>query len=351
MRRMMAKRIYFTCLLLIPVFWAVGCAIQGNVKTDPFYESFYEKTRLIMTEEEIRIYNLLEDKESKEGFIREFWEIRDPDPETEENEARGEFEKRVRFATIRFSWRSARSRPLTVEPAKSDRGWSTDMGRIYIILGPPDLVIFSDDSFLRKEDFEDDFGWRYKHGAGGETWHYDRYRLAISFRGTSFSATAPKDAPRPPDSPEDQGLLQNFPMLVYSSRDLLSVLEFVKLNYINPSFQDDVRRKLRFKANYEDDKIIIRIPAVNTDFKEEEGKLHARFKIKVNVYKDNKKLSALLEEKNVEETEESVMKKMELQLDIPYPLPQKGKYLFDIILEDLSSPIIRKYRNIAKASR
>jgi len=45
------------------------------------------------------------------------------------------------------------------------------------------------------------------------------------------------------------------------------------------------------------------------------------------------------------------MKKMELQLDIPYLLPQKGKYLFDIILEDLSSSTIRKYRNIAKARR
>ncbi len=304
-----------------------------------------------MTDEEIGIYNLLEDKESKEEFIREFWEIRDPDPETEENEARDEFEKRVKFATIRFSWKSARSRPVASEPTKSDRGWNTDMGRIYIILGPPDRVIFSDGSLLMKEDFEEDFGWRYEHGAGLETWLYDIYRLAISFQGTSFFTAATKFAPRPVDSQEDAELPQSVPMSYYSSTSLLYVLEFAKLNYINPLFQDDIRRNLRFKVNYEDEKIIINIPAVTTDFIEEEGKLRARFKIKVNVYKDRKKLSALTEEKSVEETEESVMKKRELRFDIPYPLPQKGKYLFDIILEDLNSKIIRKYRNIARARR
>jgi GWxTD domain-containing protein len=350
----MARKFYFVPHLLLLTLWTVGCSIVGDVHTDPFYESFYEKARLIMTDEEIKIYHVLADQESRDEFIEEFWKIRDPDPDTGENEAKVEFEKRVTFASIRFSWRAARSRPLTLTPTKSDRGWDTDIGRIYIILGPPDRVFFSDGRILLADDFEGDFGWRFMHGSEREAWVYDRYRLAIAFRGTSFAATsvstisAPLDPSVEDSASEYASMSPIVPMS--SSLDLLSVLEFAKLNYINPDLQGDVKRPLRFKADYDQGKIILRIPARGIDFKEEDGKLQARFKMKINVYKDSIKLETFLQEKNAEETEESVLKKGDLRFEIPYPLSQKGRYLFDILLEDLTSLTIRKYRNIAKAS-
>jgi GWxTD domain-containing protein len=350
----MGKRLYFIPLLLLLAFWAVACSIFGNVNIDPFYESFYEKARLIMTDEEIKIYNALDDKESREEFIREFWKIRGPDSDTGENEAKIEFEKRVKFASIRFSWRAVRSRPLTLTPTKSDRGWDTDIGRIYIILGPPDRVFFSDGRILLRDDFEGDFGWRYMHGSEREAWIYDRYQLAISFRGTSFASTASSvsSIPRDPDSVDPESEISSLPSVAtgYMGVELRLALESAKLNYISPEFQEDLKRGLRFKANYGNRKIMIWIPAVRINFKEENGKLFAKFRIKINVYKDNKKIESFMQEKSLEETEDDVVKKRDLQLDIAYPLPQKGKYLFDIILEDLTSLTIRKYRNIAKAS-
>jgi len=348
----MGKRLYFIILLLLLTFWAVACSIFGNVNTDPFYESFYEKARLIMTDEEIKIYNALDDKESKEEFIREFWKIRNPDADTEENEAKIEFEKRVKFSSIRFSWRAARSRPLTAEPTESDRGWNTDMGMIYIILGPPDTVL-SGTSIIRREDFEEEYGRRYQR-SDRETWVYDRLNLAISFRGTSFASTASSvsSIPRDPGSVDPESEISSLPSVATSDMgvELRLALEFAKLNYISPEFQEDLKRGLRFKANYGNRKIMIWIPAVRINFIEENGKLFAKFRIKINVYKDNKKFESFMQEKSLEETEDDVVKKRDLQLDIAYPLLQKGKYLFDIILEDLTSLTIRKYRNIAKAS-
>jgi GWxTD domain-containing protein len=55
-----------------------------------------------------------------------FWKRRDPTPETEENEYKIEFFRRVRYANEHFSG---------VTP-----GWRTDRGMIYIRYGEPDLV-------------------------------------------------------------------------------------------------------------------------------------------------------------------------------------------------------------------
>lgn len=346
----MANKILLSLVLFVAIVCAVGCSIFGNVNIDPLDESFYEKTRLIMTEEEIKIYKFLEDRESKEEFIREFWKIRDPDPDTEENEAKIEFEKRVKFSSIRFGWKAARSRPLVVEPTKSDRGWNTDMGMIYIILGTPDLVYFGDGSVLRQDDFEGDFGWKAKHSSGEEVWLYSRYRLAVGFRGTSFTTNAAFKAADPPDPSVGDPAVE-YPSVspivpTRSSLELLSVLEAARLNYVNPNFSGDLRRTLRFKALYDQGRILIRIPAVGVEFKEEEGKLRARFRVRINIYQDSRRVETFMEERSVEETEAGILKKKDLQLEIPYPLPKSGKYLFDILLEDLTSSIIRKCRNM-----
>lgn len=320
---MLVKRLYLILGLLMAVFWAVGCSIGGNLMTDPYYEAFYEKARLIMTDGEKKIYGFLEDRESREEFIREFWKIRDPDPTTDENEAKIEFEKRVRFASIRFGWKAARSRTLAVEPTRSDRGWDTDMGMIYIILGAPDRVFFGDGSVLRQDDFEGDMGWRFKHGAREEVWLYDKYRLAVGFRGTDFAANAVSRGEIPID-PSLGDPASEYPSVspvvpTRLSLELLSVLEDAKLNYINPAVGGDMGRGLRFKAVYDQGRILLRIPVLGVEFKEEGGKLLAAFRMKVNIYLDSKRLETFTEDRSVEETEESVRKKKTSSLESAIP--------------------------------
>ncbi|MDZ7295261.1 MAG: GWxTD domain-containing protein [candidate division KSB1 bacterium] len=58
-------------------------------------------------------------------FMR-FWKRRDPTPGTEENEAMDEHYRRVEYANERFT--------------VFREGWKTDMGMVYIILGPPNDI-------------------------------------------------------------------------------------------------------------------------------------------------------------------------------------------------------------------
>ncbi len=66
-------------------------------------------------------------KGRKEALFEKFWKELDPTPQTEENELREEYYRRVEWANNHFS--------LGGLP-----GWRTDRGRIYILLGPPDSV-------------------------------------------------------------------------------------------------------------------------------------------------------------------------------------------------------------------
>jgi len=84
---------------------------------------FLSKVTYIITKKERKIFLELPHSE-KEQFIEEFWERRDPDPDTEENEFKMEYFNRIEKATKLF-----------VSEAKP--GWSTDRGRIYILFGPP----------------------------------------------------------------------------------------------------------------------------------------------------------------------------------------------------------------------
>ena len=68
----------------------------------------------------------MEDADSKDEKIKlyiEFWKKKDPTPNTEENEVRDEYYRRVAYANENFSH--------YVE------GWKSDRGMVFIILGPP----------------------------------------------------------------------------------------------------------------------------------------------------------------------------------------------------------------------
>ena len=67
----------------------------------------------------------------KETLFLEYWESRDPTPETSGNEVMNEYFSRVSYSNNNFK---------SYLP-----GWKTDMGMIYILFGPPDdLEVYND---------------------------------------------------------------------------------------------------------------------------------------------------------------------------------------------------------------
>ncbi|HEY7679448.1 MAG TPA: GWxTD domain-containing protein, partial [Terriglobia bacterium] len=80
----------------------------------------------IILDEEKDAFRKLSTNEEREQFIEQFWLLRDPTPDTQENETRDEHYRRIAYANERF--------------ASGIPGWKTDRGRIYIIWGPPDEI-------------------------------------------------------------------------------------------------------------------------------------------------------------------------------------------------------------------
>lgn len=65
--------------------------------------------------------------EEKENLFQEFWDKRNPVPNSKENPLQNEFFKRVELTNKQFSY-------------SKTPGWKTDRGRVYIIYGAPDNV-------------------------------------------------------------------------------------------------------------------------------------------------------------------------------------------------------------------
>jgi len=91
------------------------------------YREWPEKdVAYIITSAERSAFKKLATDEEREQFIEAFWQRRDPDPDTEENEYKEQYYERIAYANERY--------------ASGIPGWKTDRGRIYITFGKPDSV-------------------------------------------------------------------------------------------------------------------------------------------------------------------------------------------------------------------
>lgn len=108
--------------------------------------------RYIISAEEDRRIRQIDSVAERLRFIERFWLRRDPLPATLVNEYRHEFWTRVATANRLFA-----------ESAKP--GWKTDMGRYYILLGPPDDrdTTLELSSSLGRTGVRGAITWRYSH--------------------------------------------------------------------------------------------------------------------------------------------------------------------------------------------
>jgi GWxTD domain-containing protein len=130
-------RRFATVLLLvtIPTFTVLAQKTNRHpqeqprkVKAEPTkaYTNWVNDVALILTPPERAAWDKLQTDDEREKFIAIFWDQRDPDPDTEENEYKEEFYERLAYADEHFS--------------SGKPGRMTDRGRIYIKYGKPDEV-------------------------------------------------------------------------------------------------------------------------------------------------------------------------------------------------------------------
>ncbi|HLM99144.1 MAG TPA: M56 family metallopeptidase [Bryobacteraceae bacterium] len=123
-------------------------------KAAPYKLWLNEDVVYIISDVERAAYLKLTTDEEREHFIKQFWEVRNPTPNSAENAFQIEHYRRIAFANKHYGTRSGR------------QGWQTDRGYIYIVYGPPDEI----DSHpvggspgQPPYPFED---WRFKHVDG-----------------------------------------------------------------------------------------------------------------------------------------------------------------------------------------
>ncbi|HEX5285234.1 MAG TPA: GWxTD domain-containing protein [Bryocella sp.] len=136
-------------------------AVIGELKGQ--YKTWLnEDVRWIITPEEEKAFKALTNDEERDQFIEQFWQRRNPNPDSPDNEFRDEHYARIAYANEHF--------------AAGKPGWMTDRGHIYIAFGKPDSI----DSHPSGGQYE-----RPMEEGGGETstfpfevWHY-RYLPSV----------------------------------------------------------------------------------------------------------------------------------------------------------------------------
>jgi GWxTD domain-containing protein len=89
------------------------------------YQEWLKITRYIILPEEREVFFQLDTDRERDLFIEAFWKQRDPTSGTPQNEYKEEHMRRFLYANTQLNRGTPRE------------GWMTDMGRIYILLGPP----------------------------------------------------------------------------------------------------------------------------------------------------------------------------------------------------------------------
>jgi GWxTD domain-containing protein len=129
---------------------------------DSSYRDWLEQDVVyIITPAERTAFLRLSTNEEREQFVEEFWNRRNPNPESPDNSFKEEHYRRIAYANDRFS--------------SGFSGWMTDRGRIYIMWGPPDQVTTKPGGGIYQRTPEEGGGttqaypfedWRYHHLEG-----------------------------------------------------------------------------------------------------------------------------------------------------------------------------------------
>jgi len=100
-------------------------ALRIEMET-PYKKWLSEEVPYIITNDERATFKKLSTDDEREAFIENFWERRNPNPGSPENEFKEEYYRRIAYSNEHY--------------ASGIPGWKTDRGRIYIMYGPADEI-------------------------------------------------------------------------------------------------------------------------------------------------------------------------------------------------------------------
>ncbi len=269
---------------LLVLSLAACASFRRERDLSPGHEEFFSKVRYIITRQEKKIFLNLP-SEKRDAFIQDFWEKRDPTPETEVNEFKERYFNRIEEANRLFS-------------RGQEDGWLRDRGRIYILLGPPENRM----QYPTGPTF---------YGRPTEIWYYGPYPIA--FTDDYYSG----------EYHLYPGSAQYVATLLKAQMDLKPEVE-----------DEDV--VFDFKLNldkFPDNRVrlSITIPMENVFLKEKNGNLSTILAAQVQVYSGNKKIKTAQEESPITVNQEEFLELMGKKHVIPVEIQlEPGRFRFII---------------------
>jgi GWxTD domain-containing protein len=125
------RRIFLTCMVALSICGsALAQQQQQQIRSGdrPVYVQWLDAdVAYIITPLERQAFLKLKTDEERNQFIAAFWQRRDPDAATAQNEFRDEHYERIAHANLSFGFGAT-------------QGWRTDRGRVFILQGKPDTV-------------------------------------------------------------------------------------------------------------------------------------------------------------------------------------------------------------------
>ncbi len=122
----------------------------------PYKKWLDEDVRWIITDQEAKAFKSLSNDEEREAFIEQFWQRRNPNPDSPENEFREEHYRRIAYANEHY--------------AAGKPGWKTDRGHMYIAYGKPDSIESHPSGGTYDRPMDEGGGTTSTYPF--ETWHY-----------------------------------------------------------------------------------------------------------------------------------------------------------------------------------
>jgi hypothetical protein len=156
-----------------------------------------------------------------------------------------------------------------------------------------------------------------------EVWSYDRHQLVLRFI--------------------DEMGYKVFRLTGDSQYALMTALREEKLRW--GAKQDD-ETGLQFDVKYNKGALTLTVPLKDLQVDHQGDTVIIPFNVNVTVYLKYKKIDNFKKEQIVRSNQEEILKQKNLTFTIPYPLQEKGRYHFDIVLEHKLSS--QKYRRLLK---
>jgi len=124
-RKVLLSLVLFSLIASLPV----AAQVKSAKDLPPKYKKWLmEEVVYIIAPKEKDVFLQLSNDREREIFIEAFWNARNPNPGSVENEYKKEHYRRIDYANLWFNRGSEAG------------GWRTDMGRMYIILGEPKQI-------------------------------------------------------------------------------------------------------------------------------------------------------------------------------------------------------------------